>query len=129
MNWTRSFSVGVAQMDAHHQKWFGILNKLHDAMLAGKAREIQQAILAEMVSYTSTHFANEESLLKMKGYPKLDEHQQKHRAFTKRVNDLKATITSGGLVLSQDVMEFLKQWLDAHILSEDVQYGTWMRLH
>ena len=34
MDWNRSYSVGVAEMDAQHQKWFGILNKLHDAMLA-----------------------------------------------------------------------------------------------
>ena len=95
---------------------------------AGKARQIQQAILAEMVSYTRTHFAHEESFLKVKGYPKLEEHQQKHRAFTRQVEDLQAKAVAGSAVVSLEVMEFLKQWLNAHILSEDVQYGTWMRL-
>jgi hemerythrin len=129
MNWSEKFSVGVASMDAQHQKWFGILNRLHDAMLGGKAKDVQRAILAEMVAYTHTHFAQEETLLKTKGYPKLAEHQAKHAAFNKQVQDLEAKMISGASVLTHDVMDFLKHWLNDHILSTDTQYGMWLKEH
>jgi hypothetical protein len=62
LTWERKYSVGVDAMDAQHQKWIGILNRLHDAMLTGKAKEMQLSILAEMVAYTRTHFLQEELL-------------------------------------------------------------------
>ena len=127
MKWDRKYSVGVIAMDTQHQKWFGIINELHEAMLAGRAREMQHAILAEMVAYTHTHFTHEEALLKMKGYPKLPEHQQKHAAFTTQVQELQAKLKAGVSVLTLEVMDSLKQWLNSHILSEDVKYGAWIQ--
>jgi hemerythrin len=127
MKWDRSFSVGVNEMDAQHQKWFSIINRLHDAMMTGKGRQMQETILAEMVGYTRTHFANEEALLKTRGYPKLVEHQQKHVVFTQQVQALEAKLLAGSSVLTVDVMDFLKNWLNNHILAVDTQYGDWLR--
>lgn len=41
------YSVGVAEMDAQHRKWLGILNRLHEAMLAGKKQWLAKHILAQ----------------------------------------------------------------------------------
>jgi hemerythrin len=129
MNWTSKYSVGVPLMDAQHQKWFGLMNKLHDAMMAGKAKQLQASILAEMVAYTHTHLSQEEALLSRKGYPKLAEHQQKHAAFTAKVEDFHTKFESGTTVLTMEIMDILKQWLNSHVLLEDSQYGAWMNEH
>jgi hemerythrin len=111
-------------MDEQHRKWFGILNRLHDAMLNGKGRDVQQSVMAEMVAYTRTHFLQEELLLKTKGFPRFAEHREKHTSFTKQVQALEAKMLGGSALLTIDVMNFLKNWLKDHILAEDARYGT-----
>lgn len=128
MDWDNSYSVGIAAIDEQHRRWIGILNRLHDAMVAGKGRAFQEAILSEMVAYTRTHFLQEELMLKVKGYPKLAEHREKHAAFTKQVQELEAKVLSGAPVLTIDMMEILKRWLREHILSEDMQYGNYLKV-
>ena len=129
MNWSEAYSVGVTAMDAQHQKWFGILNRLHEAMLAGKARGVQKAILDEMVAYTRTHFAQEEALLKTKGYPAIREHEQKHAAFAKKASQMQRDLARQGSLLSVEIMQSLKEWLSNHILREDTRYGAWLTGH
>lgn len=127
MQWDAKYSVGVQAMDAQHQRWIGILNRLHDAMLSGKGREVQQGVLNEMVAYARTHFLEEELLLKTKGYPRLAEHKEKHTTFVRQVQDLEKKMEKGAPVLTMEVMDFLKRWLTQHILAEDVQYGAYLR--
>lgn len=129
MEWESRYSVGVNAMDEQHQKWFGILNRMHDAMLTGKGRDVVQSVMTEMVAYTRTHFLNEELLLKTKGYPKLAEHKEKHAAFTKQIQGLEAKMLSGAPVLTIELMDFLKNWLKDHILAEDTKYGAFVRTH
>ena len=129
MNWENKYSVGVAEMDAQHQKWFGILNRLHEAMLAGKAQELQRSILSEMVAYTQTHFLQEEIMLKARGYPMLAAHRVLHLDFARQVQAIETKLQAGGAVLTIDIMEFLKQWLGKHILTQDTQYGGWLNQH
>ncbi len=127
MTWNNNYSVGVATMDGEHRKWFGILNELHEAMLAGKAREIQQRVMVEMVAYTHSHFASEEALLSAKSYSNLAEHRQKHAKFSAQVREMQSKMESGESVLTVEVMDSLKQWLNSHILTEDMKYGAWIR--
>lgn len=127
MQWEPRYSVGVSAMDEQHQKFFGILNRMHDAMLNGKGRDVQQAVLTELVAYTRTHFLTEELMLKTRKYPKFAEHKEKHMAFTKRVQDLEARMLGGAPVLTMEVMDFLKDWLKGHILAEDTKYGEFLR--
>ncbi len=129
MSWENKYSVGVAEMDAQHQKWIGILNRLHEAMLAGKAQELQRSILSEIVAYTRTHFLQEELMLKTKGYPMLAPHRMLHLDFARQVRDIETKLQAGRSVLTIDIMEFLKQWLAKHILTEDTQYGGWIKQH
>ncbi len=126
VNWEQRYSVGAA-MDAEHKNWFGILNRLHDAMAEGKGKAIQERILSEMIAYTRTHFFHEEELLQSRRYPELAPHRQLHAVFTKKVLDLEAKMKRGESVLTIELMEFLKDWLQNHILTQDVKYGAWMK--
>ena len=126
MNWDEKYSVGCA-MDVEHKTWFGILNRLHDAMQGGKGSAMQSAVLAEMVAYTRTHFAHEEALLQMRRYPDLAQHAQLHATFTRKVQALEAKLAGGGAALTIEMMDFLRDWLASHILAEDTKYGAWLR--
>lgn len=128
MEWNQKYSVGVPAMDTQHQRWFDILNRLHEAMLRGKSADALRAVMSEMVAYTRTHFMEEELMLKVRKYPHFAEHKAKHDAFTKEVQDLEAKMIAGAPVLSMQVMDSLRKWLSGHILAEDVHYGAYLKM-
>ncbi|MBI1864448.1 MAG: hemerythrin, partial [Nitrospirae bacterium] len=40
VTWDSTWSVNVKEIDAQHQKLIGIVNDLHEAIKAGKARDV-----------------------------------------------------------------------------------------
>ena len=47
-------------------------------MTAGKATDVLQPILDELVAHTCTHFAHEEELMQRISYPHYQDHQSEH---------------------------------------------------
>ena len=121
--WKDSYSVRIPKIDAQHKILIDLTNQLHGAMLTGKAQEALAKILNDLVSYTDTHFAYEESLLISRRYSGLATHQQQHRALVGQVRELSEKFRGGRLTLSIETLQFLKNWLTSHILSSDQAYA------
>ncbi len=111
--------VGHEEIDAQHASLFEAVNRLHDAMRAGRSREEQANILAFLRSYTVEHFATEEAFMAKSAYPGLDHHRNEHERLLGQVQDLEAKYAAGSMTLSIMVMHFLKDWLTHHIAEED----------
>jgi hemerythrin len=125
--WSTTYELGIPAMDRQHVILVDAINNLHDAMLGGQDREAVQRTIHALVSYTKVHFESEEQLLAAKGFPSFDEHRMEHHAFVKRVLDFHNQYMDGRVVLSAEVMQFLKEWLAGHILVEDRRYANWMK--
>ena len=78
------------------------------------------------MKYTKEHFATEESLMKLYQYPGYDEHKQKHQKMTERVIQLKGKYDSGELSNPIQITNFLKNWLNRHIIDTDKGYGPFL---
>ncbi|MFN4216553.1 MAG: bacteriohemerythrin [Brevinematales bacterium] len=122
ISWNESMSVGVAEFDAHHQKLVSLVNKLFDAMKAGKAREVVGDILKELMEYTRYHFDAEERLMKEYRYPAFVTHRLEHEKLMQDVSTFYQKFQGGDVFLSLDIMNFLKDWLAKHILESDMAY-------
>ena len=96
--WNDQYSVGVANVDEQHKKLVGYLNDLFEALNVGKGKEILDSILDNMVEYTQYHFATEEKLMKLHGYPGYDDHKKKHDKLAEHVLDLKSQYAAGNIV-------------------------------
>ncbi|MDO9308959.1 MAG: bacteriohemerythrin [Deltaproteobacteria bacterium] len=125
INWSRSYSVGVNQMDSEHQRLIDIINNLYTAMRSGRSKDAIGSILDELVEYTKTHFAHEERLMKESGYTGFDEQKRAHEALISQVIEIQGKYRSG-TALGQEVMSFLKNWLVNHIQGLDKRYGPVM---
>jgi hemerythrin len=113
------FKLGHPEIDAQHASLFDAVNKLYDAMAAGKARQELGGILAFLRDYTVMHFQAEEGLMKQSAYPAYPEHKRFHDDLTRQVLELEAKHQAGSMTLSLSVMNFLKDWLAQHISMED----------
>jgi hemerythrin len=121
--WSDKYSVGLPDVDTQHKELIRLINSLHAAMSEGKGKEVLGSILDDLVRYTRTHFAYEESLLRERGYTDLAAHTRIHQELTHQVLDLQAKLKSGKLTITIEVMTFLKHWLADHILSRDLAYA------
>jgi hemerythrin len=125
--WSSTYELGIPAMDRQHLTLVEAINELHDAMLAGRDRETVQKTIHQLINYTTVHFESEEQLLTAKGYPTFADHRMQHHAFLARVLEFHNQYMDGRVVLSAEILQFLKDWLATHILVEDRSYAVWMK--
>lgn len=126
LSWKSEYSVNVKEIDAQHRKLVDMINELNEAMAQGKAKDVLGAILDKLVSYTAGHFALEERLLQTHGYDGYQEHKDKHDKMTAKVLDLQRQFNAGQMSMTIEVMNFLKNWLDKHIVGTDMKYSAFL---
>jgi hemerythrin len=126
LTWKDSYSVNAPAMDAQHKHLIELLNKLHDGMSRGAAKDTLGSVLDELIHYTQAHFAAEERAMQTAAYPKLVEHKAEHKALTDKVIKFRDDFAAGRTAMSVHVLGFLKDWLTHHIMGTDKQYGPWL---
>ena len=114
-------------MDAQHKQLVLMVSELHRAMMQGKARDVLAGILDKLVRYTDTHFADEEKLMRDRAYPRLSAHAAEHRRLTTVAHKLRADFSEGRLSITIETLNFLKSWLNDHILGMDQDYAAHIR--
>jgi hemerythrin-like metal-binding protein len=124
MEWTNALSVHVSAMDAEHKKLFSIIGKLHDGMAEGKGSAIIGEVLAELTSYTKTHFKHEEDLMQLHSYPGREAQKREHAAFVKQLSETQQEYQTGKMMISVSVLNFLNSWLKNHIMKTDFAYSS-----
>lgn len=123
MKWSDALSVGVPSLDDQHQKMVGLLNQLHDGMMAGKDKMALGDVLKALTAATAMHFKYEEELLARVGYPEVPSHCAEHAKLTRQIQNIRREYdTVGPCAMTIPVMSFLKNWLTAHILGADMKY-------
>jgi methyl-accepting chemotaxis protein len=125
IKWTDALSVGNRKIDAQHKRLVKLVNDLYGAMRQGKANSAVVAILDELVQYTVSHFSDEESMMKLYKYPKLQAHQDLHAELVQQVTALRKEFDQG-LPVGTKLFNFLKGWLINHIQQQDKQYSAYM---
>ncbi len=126
IRWKDSYSVNHPEIDAQHQEWISIFNKLHSTLLYGHpfhADSTCRQVLNEMVNYTQYHFRHEEDYLRSICYPEIVGHCRLHKNFI----NLICRHNQNEQVLIEKSLEVIKKWLLNHILVEDIKYSDFVK--
>lgn len=126
IEWKADYSVNIAEIDDQHKKLVDLINTLHAAILSGTGKDALTHILADLVDYTLNHFATEEKFFDEYDYPESESHKQKHQDLVQQVAALQKKQADGEKVLTMDVMNFLRDWLQDHILGTDKKFGPYL---
>jgi hemerythrin len=124
--WSDSLSVGVPAIDEQHKRLVGMLNALHESMLEGRAPDVLARVLDQLVDYTVYHFNAEQRLFAQHAYPGASKHAQLHAELTTTARRLHADVAGGRKMVSTEALQFLRDWLKMHILSEDKAFGQFV---
>ena len=124
IKWTAAMSVGVPAVDRDHRTLVELINTLGEASTReGDPAPIISEALGILIAYTQYHFAREERMMEVCGYPDLLTHRREHYALTREVMDLKRRFLDVDTYLTvEEMVSFLVGWLNHHILLQDMDY-------
>ncbi len=121
--WHDIYSVGVPSIDAQHKRLFDIANRFHDAYVARSDRETLLRVFNELIDYTATHFNQEEDFMRRHHYPDFEQHREQHQKLIRLVLNYRTLLERNEVEAEQRAMDFIKLWLNGHILGSDRNYG------
>src|SRR3989338_1239899 len=126
MEWTQEYSVKIAGIDDQHKKLIEIINEVHESLSTeGSKKEAINKVIGELYDYTKYHFSAEEELMRKFSYPQYINHKSAHDTFIMKVVQFQDEFRQGRiLVLSVEVIRFVRDWLFKHILTVDKQYSS-----
>lgn len=122
--WSEDYALKLPEIDEQHKILFNLLNSLWHAIVRRSGPVETLELIGELEKYTLSHFAAEETFMRVTHYLDFTEHKKQHDAFVDRVTQEKAAILGAGKPLSLDLLRFLKDWLVDHILVSDKAYAN-----
>ena len=126
IDWKDNFSVHVKELDDDHKTLILTINTLHQALMENNVREAQKRAVDQMISYAANHFAAEEKYMLQFAFPGYQKHKAEHEQFIAKTLDLQGRMDKAGLVLTLEILSFLKDWLQDHMLVVDKEYADYI---
>lgn len=129
IDWKPEYSVGVKEIDAQHQTFVGIMNKVYDALTEPAPAKRIATLLVELQKYGEFHFATEEKYFKKFKYPETEEHTKVHKELLKKIDEFMNNKDDDIMVLGFNLLDFLEDWLINHLDAMDKRYTKWFNEH
>lgn len=123
MQWKDEYSVGIEEIDDQHKTLLELIAAFEHAVEQDAHWNTVQPLVARTREFVKFHFAVEESLMRIVGYPGYTEHRAEHEAVLEHLAALEHR------VLRQETKGELKQmmraWLFRHIINSDQPFARY----
>ena len=119
--WDASLETGDERIDRQHKDLYAIANDLRAAVAGGEAMALAPELAQELVEYATSHFADEERLMRMCGYPEHEalRHRREHADLARRARKLADAYRRGECSTALPLGTFVIEWLGGHIRRSD----------
>jgi hemerythrin-like metal-binding protein len=122
--WSPDYSVNIKAIDDQHQDLVNILNRLFVAVSKREGEKAIAGILDALMSYTQTHFALEERLMRLAKYKDIEPHMEEHKKLLEQLDRLCKKHLIEEKAIYFEMLSFLKTWLKEHIQGVDTKYSA-----
>lgn len=126
IQWDERFLIGVSQLDEHHQHLFFLSNRFYDIFTSNAPHTDLSPLFDELIDYAIYHFAAEEELMHEYKFPELEMHKREHDTFSVRLVEMEKDFHADRKHLLIEVVVFLNNWLNGHILQSDAEFGRFI---
>jgi len=129
ISWFDDYLVGSPLLDKQHKQLINTINLLGTAIRTGKSKLVMARILQTMAEYSVFHFAAEEEVLAEMKFPKDWEkaHLREHNNYIKKLTAFQSDFDQGKEGLDQEIISYLSQWWNRHILETDMKYKPFLQ--
>ncbi|AJP49543.1 hypothetical protein PG1C_08575 [Rugosibacter aromaticivorans] len=124
-NWHDEYALGIATLDAAHQRLLTDITVLTRAIQAGTSALISP-LLTQIHAAATQAFLLQEQMMQDKGYPFVELHTRQHLRFFDYLRELQEEIERDGTdhaYLGFRVKNMLTDWLINHILNTDRHFS------
>jgi len=126
--WKDKYSCNIESIDLQHKQLFKLGNGLYELIKHNENDDNYdqiQEILIELKDYTVYHFEYEEKLMKEYGYSDLENQKIEHKAFLDKILNIEIKdIDEDQLNIMMDMMMFVANWIEMHIVKSDMKYKS-----
>jgi hemerythrin len=132
LTWNEDFACGIPEIDEQHMILVDLLNVLSVARASEPGTELVRRIVLDFLNYAQFHFETEELLMQRYGYAESEpeeatRHLEQHRLALLQMAAARDTLRSREAMPLDDLIGFLRDWLERHIPSTDVQFCAFLR--
>ena len=127
LSWRNDYEVGVPLNDAEHHRLFDLVNEFHETYLSGEASKGIPKILNQLVAYAQAHFEHEETLMSENNYPMLEQHRNQHDDLVTSAFAINERLAADPAAASAETLKFAHQWLQNHILHDDMDIADFLK--
>ena len=128
--WKEEYALGNGAIDEQHQRLFELGGQIHDLLKQKRGEDKYDdlmILLKELSNYTVYHFDFEEGMLEAADYPNLDLHQQEHRKFIEKLEELTTQdLDAFQNKVAFEMLGFVANWIERHILDTDFKYKSYV---
>lgn len=121
MEWKNEYSLGIQEIDDQHKMLLHSFSVIENAIRLKQGWSSTHYSIVELKELALMHFAFEEAMMRLFGYPEAKEHRITHKNFL----DTLDAMVNKSIRNSADtkMLAFLKEWLTKHINGSDKDYA------
>ena len=129
IRWKEAYCIGVEEIDEQHKSLVDLINMLNLDLNTKDANQYKafQRAARRAVIYVQKHFASEEELMALHGYPELAYQKKRHAEFIRRILDDTSRFDRGDDLAPKSFLKYLSDWLICHIAEEDAKIGVFLQ--
>ena len=124
--WDNRYELGIQMIDEHHKKLVELMNNTYNLILYSTKKDEMQTILTELLKFTHYHFDAEVQIMIESEYAGLKTHVSEHNIFKKQLDEMMQNYLSGAPHVDTDIVIFLWDWLQKHILKYDKKLAAYL---
>ncbi len=117
--WNPAWETGHALIDQQHKELLAQFQTLLVAIHENHPEDRIPGLLKYLADYVESHFSMEEAAMQETGYPWFKGHKAIHDGMRARVVQLVDGFRNDPTTMTEEVIDFLTDWLLRHINEED----------
>jgi hemerythrin len=122
MEWKDEYSVGILEIDNQHKLLLRSFIDIVESINLDQGWSETHYAIVKLIQLARMHFMFEEAMMRMFGYPGIEEHQKEHEFFFAKLDSIeKHSLKKSAEV---EMVKFLREWLKSHILGSDRGYAS-----
>jgi hemerythrin len=121
LEWKPEYSVGDDSIDHEHKNMLRQINSLYEELDDPVDAENVEAILGEIHSDISAHFALEELLMQSANYHEYDAHKEDHEKLLDQIHELIDSFYQNPKTGQKLLKSQLSDWFGRHFSSFDAR--------
>ncbi len=126
--WSKEYEVGEDRIDRQHQTLFRTVGDFIEDLY--RDRFDPQLAVNILGMYARMHFWYEEECMTRLGCPAADRNRSEHEAFMaalrEKEREIKASRGQDQKLVSQNLLEWIVEWLKRHVTGTDQQLGKYL---